>query len=622
MTYPGTPDDAPQQPLPEQAWQQQAEQAWQPQQPQQPQAPQAAPTVLPGTADTEGWRRLHPVSPLLRGGLVLVVLVGVVIANFRDLFVRIFFASSSDVQAGDDDLAELLALLSNGQTLLLVLGGVLALILIIVGLSWIGWRFHTYRITDDAVESRSGVLFRQHRRAPLDRVQSVNLQRPLLARLLGLTKIEVLTGGQGGKVELAYLGHRDAKTVRERILQLARQRREGAPAAPDVSAAVTPVSYDGSLYAPAGDALTQRAQDFADFDVDPEAAAAQALVRVPLGRLLGSIVLGWEAVITVALLLIALFWGVVSSAIGAVTGSTGFLAAGGVSLLTVIPLIIVMLGMMFAQFNKGFNFTLSRGRDSVRVGSGLTSTVTDSIPFGRIHAIEARQPLLWRPFGWWRVRVTLAGHSVSEAGQSVTQNVVLPVGRHDDVVRVIETLVPGAALGITEGLIGDGAGYVGAGRKAGWLLWFGVSRSGIRIDHPEASLTGHTELSETTLRVRRGALTRSFVVMPLVRAQSIELRRPFWHYALGLAALQAHTVLGPVRVAVRGVGLDDARTVFAELSRTMLEVQREESDTRAAQQLQPVEPVEPTQSAAQQQPPVEPTQPTPEGGAGDEQPAG
>ncbi|UTX54840.1 PH domain-containing protein [Leucobacter aridicollis] len=531
---------------------------------------------MPGTADSDGWRRLHPISPLLRGGLVLLVLIGVFIANFRDLFVRMFVAASTHEPVEDDEFTAILGMLSNGQTLLLVLGGVVLLLLVIVGASWVAWRFHTYRVSGEAVESRSGVLFRQHRRAPLDRVQSVNLQRPLLARLLGLTKIEVLTGGQGGKVELAYLGHRDAKAVRERILQLASARRSGAApeADPGVIAPAAAVSYDGTRYAEPSDALTGRVQDFADFDVDPEAAAAQALVRVPLGRLLGSILLGWEAVITVILLLVAVFWGLISSAIGAVTGNSGFLAAGGISLLTVIPLILVTLGMMFAQFNKGFNFTLSRGRESIRVGSGLTSTVTDSIPFGRIHAIEARQPLFWRPFGWWRVRVTLAGHSVSEAGQSVTQNVVLPVGRHDDVVRVIETLVPGAATGITEGLIGTGEDYVGAGKRAGWLLWFGKRRAGVRIDVP----ADPAALTDATLRIRRGALTRSFAIMPIVRAQSVQLSRPLWHYVFKLASLQAHTVLGPVRVSVRGLALDDARIVFDRLSAAVLAVQRAESD--------------------------------------------
>ncbi|MFC5338823.1 PH domain-containing protein [Leucobacter denitrificans] len=531
---------------------------------------------LPGTPNAEGWRRLHPLSPVLRGGIFFLVIVGVVIANLRDVIVGIFVAGNDEGDGEGGNIIDLFEFLVEEGLVWLVVAGVLGIILFVVLLSWVAWRFQTYRVSADTVEARSGVLFRQHRRAPLDRIQSVNLQRSLLARIVGLTKIEVLTGGQGGKVELAYLGHRDAKTVREQILQLAAARREGRDIADAVEeiTGTAPVSYDGSAYAEATDAFTGRAQDFVDFDVDPEAAASQSLVRVPVGRLVGGIALSWETVFTAALLLVALFWGVIGTILGAVGVGDGFFGSGGAALLTLIPLVLVMIAVIFGQFNKGFNFTLSRGKDAVRVGAGLTSTVTDSIPFGRIHAIEARQPLFWRPFGWWRVRVTVAGHSVMQGGQSATQNLVLPVGPEDDVIRVIETLVPGTVAGLRDGLSGPGDGYIGAGPRSGWVLWFGKARAGVRIDVPEL------DPANATLRIRRGYLTRSLSIMPVVRAQSIQLRRPMVHYWLGLASIQAHTVMGPVNLERRGLALADARRVFDELERTILEVQRNDQSGR------------------------------------------
>ncbi len=530
---------------------------------------------LPGTPNAEGWRRLHPLSPVLRGGLFFLVIVGVIVANLRDVLVGIFVAGDERSDENGNILGLFEYLVEEGLVWLVVVG-VLGIILLVVLLSWVAWRFQTYRVSTDTVEARSGVLFRQHRRAPLDRIQSVNLQRSLLARIVGLTKIEVLTGGQGGKVELAYLGHRDAKSVREQILQLAAARREGREVVDPVESieGTAPVSYDGSAYAEPSDAFTGRAQDFVDFDVDPEAAASHSLVRVPVGRLVGGIALSWESVFTAVLILAALFWGVIGTILGAVGVGDGFFASGGGALLTLIPLVLVMIAIIFGQFNKGFNFTLSRGKDAVRVGAGLTSTVTDSIPFGRIHAIEARQPLFWRPFGWWRVRVTVAGHSVMQGGQSATQNLVLPVGPEEDVIRVIETLVPGTSAGLTDGLSGPGAGYIGAGPRAAWVLWFGKARAGVRIDIPEL------ERANATLRIRRGYLTRSLSIMPIVRAQSIQLRRPMVHYWLGLASIQAHTVMGPVNLERRGLALADARRIFDELERTILEVQRNDQSGR------------------------------------------
>lgn len=559
----------------------------------------AAERRLPGTPDAEGWRRLHPLSPLLRGGVAFIVIVGIVIANFRDRLVQLFFTDPlvGEHQNPEGDVVELFEFLASRGLLFAVLGGIAAVILVIVLLSWIAWRFHTYRVTGEAVESRRGVLFRQHRRAPLARIQSVNLQRPLLARALGLTKIEIVTAGQGGKVDLAYLGHRDAKTVREQILRLAREGREhdsaeaGAPA-PGVPAAT---GYDGSSYGEAGDRLTARAYDFVDFDVDPDAREMGTLVRVPVGRLIASILLGWESVTAVLLVLFAVSWGAIGAFLALTDAGHTVLAVGAGLLFAAVPMVLVMLGLMIAQFNRGFNFTLSSGREAVRIGAGLTSTNTDSIPFGRIHAVEARQPLFWRPFGWWRARITVAGHSVAQAGQNQTQNVVLPVGRIDDVLRVVETLLPGVGddeaeiAALRDGLVGAGEGYVGAGPRAGWVLWFGRRRAGARIegtriitpvagDASGSDGRGSFPEDEATFRVRRGFLTRSLSIMPIVRAQSVQLRRPLVHRMLGLASLQAHTVLGPVRMEMRGLELSRARELFDELTAAVLRVQGAEAE--------------------------------------------
>ena len=95
----------------------------------------------------------------------------------------------------------------------------------LIGLFYLSWRFHTFRITGDDVEVRSGVLFRTHRRAPLDRVQGVNLTRPMFARLVGMAKLEVVGAGLDSNVKLEYLSTSNAEAVRTDILRLASGRR-------------------------------------------------------------------------------------------------------------------------------------------------------------------------------------------------------------------------------------------------------------------------------------------------------------------------------------------------------------------------------------------------------------
>lgn len=540
---------------------------------------------------------MHPLSPLLRGGLALLVIAGIVIANFRDRLVELFFAGDlldSEAASSAVDEADLITFIMERGLLVVVLGGALVLILLIVGISWLMWRFATYRITDEAVETRSGIVFRNHRRAPLERIQSVNLQRPMLARALVLTKIQIVTAGQGGTVELAYLGHQDAKTVREQILRRAAEKRNGpgAGAAPlaEIQGGAA-VGLDGAVLQ-AADGLVGRAQDFIDTDVDAEALASQSLVKVPVGRLLGSIALSWEAVSLVLVVLAVVIGGAILSP---------YLIFG------IIPMIIVMAGVMLGQFNKGFNFTLSRGRDTVRTGAGLTSTMTETIPFGRIHAIEARQPLFWRPLGWWKVRITTAGHSIAQGGQNSSQNVVLPVGVEADVLRVLDTLLPGIGddeaeiAALRDGLNGPAHGYLGAGPRAGWVLWWGRARAGIAIEGLGSE--------DATLRIRRGVLTRSLSIMPIVRAQSVQLRRPLVHRALDLASIQAHTVLGPVRMEVRGLGLGDAQRTFDALAAAVLRIQGAEAQRIARAHAEGSEPEPPVPPGPSGTSPSEPAAP-------------
>lgn len=505
---------------------------------------------------------------------MLLVIVGVLVANLRDRIIELFVLQGvldegedrtpPNVELSETDLLSYLEFLAARQQLLWFIFGAIAVVLLIIAAAWLSWRFAVYRITLDAVESRSGVLFKQHRRAPLERIQSVNLQRSLLARVFGLTEVQVQTGGQGGTVELKYLGHAEAQRVRALILQ-AQQRvqqqvalqservSESASSAEPVAS--TAVDYAGRPYAPGGRTIDTHLHQMIDFDINPEARQSGTLISVGLGRLLGSIVLSTEVFVVLLLMVANVSAGVWLSR---------------ESLVGVVVLSIILLSVLISQFNKGFNFVLSRADDGVRVGAGFTSTTTETIPFGRIHAVEASQPLGWRPFGWYRVRIITAGHSVSEAGQNKLMNVVLPVGTAEDVAHVFETLLHGEADGAQERaesllqtLRGGGQGFIGAAPFGALVLWFGTKRAGLQVG--------------TTVRIRRGWVNRELIEMPLLKAQSVQLARPLVHRFAGMASITVHTVLGPFIVRMRGLDYAVANKVFDEIAHTMVSVQQAEA---------------------------------------------
>lgn len=529
------------------------------------------------------WRRLHPLSPLLRGGLFVLVLFGIIVANLRDQVISLVIGNSSWNQSPENGGIDYIFEHGLVVVALLVVAGIIALVILF---SWLSYRFAQFRIADDAVELRRGVLFKQHRRAPLDRIQAVDLQRQLLARVLGLTQVEVQTAGQGGKLTLAYLGHRDAQAVREQILRLVRAQTAGTasadPAAAGPAAAAAAEGTAGTADATAtADAqsgsrlrnaldLESRVTEFADDDVDQGARMSGTLVTVPLGRLVGSIVLGWGFLVAIVLV------GVIG----------GFVIAGHPAALAgLIPIVIASVAVIVSHFNRGFGFTLSRSDDAIRIGAGLTATRTETIPFARVHAVDVRQPLLWKPFGWWQVRITLAGNATNGSDGQKVAGIVLPVGTLDDAVRVTQTILGdrnffaasgGGAEGplsyavLRDGIAGAGGGYLGAGPRSGLVLWAARRRTGIAVTEPGPGSP------HTLALIRRGVLTRGYALVPLARAQSVLLHRTFFHRALGLARVRVHTVFGPVPTEIAGLELDHARRLFEQLAAQAVAAQRDD----------------------------------------------
>lgn len=519
----------------------------------------------PETPEPTPWLKLHPLTPVIDGGLALVIIVGIIIANMRDVIINTFVGDrwSSDFEEweGEEEEWSFNEFLFADNNLIIAILIVLGIILLGLGIAWVSWYFHSYQINDDAVEMKKGVFVKKHRRAPLERIQSVNLQRPLIARLFGLTKIDVQTGGSGGAVSLAYLANAQAKIVRQQILRTASEATQTPSETPDESVSHGngdgDASSDGHKSAGVAGEFDRRAQEFVDFDIEEHENAHESVVKVPHGRLIGSIALSHEAVFV--------YLAVIAVPIFGATISWAFLAG-------LIPAVIALAGLLIGRFNRGFNYSISSTSNGIRTGSGLTSTSTDTIPRHRIHAIDIAQPIWWRPFGWWRIRLVTAGSGSlsSSSSQGNLENVVLPVGKREDVLRVLEVISPqfepeGEQHWLLDALEGPGTGFTPAGPKAAWVLWFGRKRAGISIAHGDSQ--------DAMVRIRRGAMTRHLVLMPVVRTQSIMLHRSFVHRVLGLASLTMHTVPGPAMVMVRGVALSEAKAWWNYLTVTTIRVQ-------------------------------------------------
>ena len=485
-------------------------------------------------ADGE-WHRLHPATPLLRGGIILVAILGFALANFRERLIDWVFGAP-ELPGDPFEVAY-----ERGQLGWVGLAVIVGLVVGIAGF-YLSWRMHTFRVGDEVVEVRSGVLFRTHRRARLDRIQGVAISRPLFARLFGAAKLDISVAGQDAKVQLAYLGSAGADELRRAVLLLASGARaeakaptptaEPRPFDPSEGPAPLPLPAPGAPLPPSPDTgiVNQRVREFLAPELDPDAAPPESVVRIRPGRLIGSWVLSG---FTIALLAVAVFFVVMSA-----QGRLQFFA------FLVIPGVLAAIGYYVNRFTKSLRYSIAATPDGVRVGFGLLSTSNDTVPPGRIHAIEVSQPLLWRPAGWWVIRINRAG--AAGEGSAQTSTTMLPVGTLDDVRKVLGLLLPGLTGETTRDVVlagltaRAGEGFTDSPRRAWPLRPLSWRRTGFAVT-PDAVL------------LRSGFVWRRLVVVPWARVQSIRVSQGPIYRMLDLVSVLVHTVSGPVRAEAPAV---------------------------------------------------------------------
>ena len=462
----------------------------------------------------EGWRRFHPLSPLLRGGIAMGAVAAYVVSNQFDTW----FGADSQLPAGTP--LQWIAL----ATLAVVAGMVL--------LFWLSWRVSRFRIGATTLEVRTGLLFRQHREVRYDRIQAVDLRRPLLARLAGLSEVRVqAAGGSGSDARLAFLREREAHEVRARLMDLA-GRSDERPAATAERAPVDPTGETAAgspaetpVGTPAGGAVAG----------PPPVPLAETVVRVPAARLVQA----------------ALFSGRTLFLLAAVPTLLAGLALGRSGLVAVLgPAVLGVGGNAFRDLARQWNFALVRDGDGIHVRRGLTELKSSSVPVHRLQAVSVRQPAFWRLTDWWRIEVNVAGVG---PGADNSDSVLLPVGTRAEAMRVLTVLRPGAdSAPVLAGMVGDAdAAYVVAPERAAWLSPIVRTRHGYAVT-PDALL------------VRGGRVRRFVDVVPHARIQSLRLRQGPVQRRLRLATVEILSTPGTAEPRVRHLAVGDASALLNE----------------------------------------------------------
>jgi putative membrane protein len=399
------------------------------------------------------------------------------------------------------------------------------------------WRTAAFRVGTDSVEMTTGILMRRRRHMRLDRLQSVDIVRTLVARLTGLAELRLTTasGGEAG-FSLAYVRLSEAARVRGELVARASAAKRGGPA----SSVAVPTTHDGGHLDEALGGLT----DFGDAATSNTGGRPRSvrLFAVRPARVLGSLALWPVAPVTVVIVPFAISLGFTSP-----RALLAVLAGGATS---------VWMGMVFLwkRVSSSFNFTADAAPDGVVLRHGLTELVSQTVPPAHVQALRLRQPFVWRGFGWWRMDVNVAGYG----SDSVSRAVMMPVGPFGQAAQLLWYLAPTMVGPELEPLWrhaltgrGEGEGFQTVPRRAWWLDPLSVRRRGYAVT-PDA------------LVIRSGMLVRQVIVVPHRRTQAISVAQGPWQRALGLATVRIHSTQGPCVPVVAHLDVTQAGRLVRE----------------------------------------------------------
>ncbi|MFU8875106.1 PH domain-containing protein [Micromonospora sp. SL4-19] len=418
---------------------------------------------------------MHPLSPALHGAKSLVV----VIAGL---------SWSTLSRVGFGWFTVLVVIFVLGATVLAV----------------ISWWNTGYHVVGRELRVHEGLIWRRTRAIPLERLQAVEVVRPLLAQLTGLAELRLEVVG-GGKTEapLAYLSVAEAGALRQRLLALAGRAPEAVPPAAGPTAGEQPAP------GPAGRRLhTVRNADL----LVSQLLTPQAFL-LPFG---------------VAFVV------------------AQFVTEGSWSFIAVASTLTAMAGVLLQPIRRvldDWSFRLDRDDDTLRVRNGLLETRVQTVPLHRVQTIGVTWPLLWRMKGWLRLRLEVAGYSTGEADDRNRPDRLLPVGDAHVGELVVAEVLPGVRLGALP--------TTPPPPRARWLRPLTRAAVGAGLD-------------EQVFVARAGLLTRQLTVVPYARIQSVRVTQGPAQRWLRLATVHADTA-GGSGAAAPDRDLAEAWVLAAEL---------------------------------------------------------
>jgi putative membrane protein len=204
-----------------------------------------------------------------------------------------------------------------------------------------------------------------------------------------------------------------------------------------------------------------------------------------------------------------------------------------------------MATVLWRRFNQQYRLTVAESSDGLHLRGGLVALTAEIIRPGRVQAVRVVEPVLWRPLGWCRLEVDVAGRQRGK-GEGEAQRgqlrALLPVGRRAVALELVDRLVPDRPRELS--------------RPPRRVLW----KSPFRY---RALSWGR---SETCVATTSGRLRRVACWVPLEKVQSLRHVQGPIQRRLRLASVHVDTAGKTVHATLRDRDLAEAAVALEELT--------------------------------------------------------
>lgn len=436
-------------------------------------------------------------------------------------------------------------------------------VMLLVG-GFITWKTLRYEITDERIEIRKGLIRREHRTIPLQRIRGVDVTSSLLHRMLGVSVVHIEAAAGSTDAEDGKLDAVDSAEADRLRVELLRRRA---------------VLTEDDAAEPAGTGEGQETTE------EPQTATYFEMPRS--WYLFGALSLA-HLLTPFALLatLLGLFQQSVAQMDSVTDTVVGWIDSTDRALLTALavgfPAALVLMMPVFAVVSyavTNWGFTL-KGRDGSLIAErGLFTRRSITLEKRRIRGYEIQDNPLERTRSAVRLRAVVTG-----LGEAATRAVLLPTGPRPRVAEVVERalvryeggLRPHPRVALNRRLIRSVGPFLLTGVAGVFLEWnwliaasalLAVLGVPLGIDRYRSLGHGH---DEAFVSVRSGSLQREQAVVERSAVIGWSWTQTLFQRRSGLANLQITVGAGAGGYTAQDVSMPESVAFAADVTPEMV----------------------------------------------------